>query len=91
MANTSKESEGKVSAIYSAHRMSVFGGLAAALTWLCYVIYLIVLSAELPDSDETLSVLGVTIVLFALGWLAMRMALYFLARVDRRFLSGPAR
>ena len=68
--------------------MSFLGGLVVMFAWLGYVVYLIVSSAELPDSDEALSVLGVTFVLFALGWLAMRTMLHFLARLLRRFRSA---
>ena len=83
--------EEKSRAPFFAHRMSFIGGLAVIVAWLCYVIYLIVTSAELPDSDEALSVLGVTIVLFALGWLAVRITHHFATRIHRRVLARLAR
>jgi prolipoprotein diacylglyceryltransferase len=72
----------------SVHKLSLYGGLAVLLAWFAYAFYLIVMSFELPDSGEMLDIAGVAVVMFLLGWAAVRIGHYALRRLHGRIVSG---
>jgi hypothetical protein len=72
----------------SVPKISLCGGLTLMLAWCGYVIYLIVTSFELPDRGEAISVAGVALVMFGLGWALVRIAVYLLAGLHRRITSA---
>jgi hypothetical protein len=72
----------------SVPKISLFGGLTLMLAWCGYVIYLIVTNFELPDGGEAISVAGVALVMFGLGWALVRIAAYLLAELHRRIISA---
>ena len=86
MNNTKEKRAG-----YLAFRLSIYGGLAVMVIWFCYVAFLVLSNGELPDADELLSCVGVSMVLFALGWLAVRIVLQLLARTYRHLSSVLSR
>jgi len=72
----------------SIHKLSLYGGLAVMLAWFAYAIYLIVTSFELPDSGDTPDIAGVAVVMFLLGWAAVRIGHYAVRRLHGRIVSA---
>jgi hypothetical protein len=71
----------------SVHQLSLYAGLALMLVWFAYACLLIVTN-ELPDTDEMMDLVGVALVMFGIGWTAIRLGAFFIARIHRRIVSG---
>ncbi len=56
--------------------------------WFASAFFLIVTNLELPDAAEASDLLGVALVMFGIGWAAMRLRAFFVARIHRRIVSG---
>lgn len=65
-------------------KFSLYGGLALMLTFIGYVIYLMVTSFELPDGGEILDLAAVTLVMFGLGWTGARIVAHLINRLRLR-------
>jgi hypothetical protein len=72
----------------SVHRLSLYTGLALMLVWFAYASFLIITNLELPDAAEASDLLGVALVMFGIGWAAMRLGAFFVARIHHRIVSG---
>jgi hypothetical protein len=89
MTNTQPTQENHhVETSRSLHRPSLYGGLALMLLWFGYAIFLIASSLELPDGGEMANLLAVAVVMFAIGWSAVRVGSNLMNRVHRRIVSG---
>jgi hypothetical protein len=71
----------------SVHKLSVYGGLAVLIAWFVYAIYLIVTSFELPVTGDMLDITGVAVVMFLLGWAAVRIGHNAVRRLRGRIVS----
>jgi hypothetical protein len=72
----------------SVHRLSLYAGLALMLMWFAYASFLIITNLEFPDADETMDLVGVALVMFGLGWAAVRLGALLIGRIHRRIVSG---
>ena len=71
-----------------AGRFSLYSGLALMLTFIGYVVYLMVTSFELPDGGEILDLAAVTVVMFGLGWAGARIIAHLINRLRLLMLAG---
>jgi hypothetical protein len=71
-----------------AGKFSLYGGLGLMLTFIGYVIYLMVTSFELPDGGEILDLAAVAFVMFGLGWAGARIVAHLIDRLRLRMLAG---
>jgi uncharacterized membrane protein len=72
----------------SVQQLSLYAGLALMLVWFLYAAFLIITNLELPDASEAIDLLGVALVMFGLGWVAMWIGAFFIGRIHHRIVSG---
>jgi hypothetical protein len=70
-------------------RLSCYAGLILSLGWLSYIAYVCV-SSRLgwPDENDRLDVGSVAIVLFAVGWISVRLGFHAINRMHSTILPG---